>query len=287
MNSKTKALEKIALGTAVMFGLYWLYSMVIRPQLLLSDGIKGMMGLAVLYGAGLGLFALNTKKISTKPYAYQEKKRITFKTLVRSFLLQCTAFMILNVLAIVTSIFGGESSSTEMLPMTSSMLFMLLVFNPIVEEFVFRHLFAGKLLQYGQRFYILASAFCFALVHGVSVDFGHIIYTFILGMIWAYLTVQTGNIALAVLMHALSNFFNAIIIQMLFDISTEAVGIYSILLMALGVVGLVLFLKNRRKIILDGTPGLINRQTVKDLFSNKGIWFYTVLTLIVMLLKGK
>ncbi len=38
--------------------------------------------------------------------------------------------------------------------------------------------------------------------------------------------------------------------------------------------------------VLDGTSGLIDKQALKDLFSNRGIWIYTVITLIVMVLKA-
>ena len=206
-------------------------------------------------------------------------------TVFLCFLLQCTAFMVLNVLSIAISIFGGTSSSTKTLPMTSSMLFMLLVFNPVVEEFVFRHLFATRLLKYGERLYILASAYCFAILHGVSIGFVHICYTFILGLIWAYLTVKSGSVVLAILMHAVSNLFNSVIIQLLLDTSIKALAAYSVLIMGLGVIGLILFLKNRKKVVTDDAPGLLDKQTIKNLFTNKGILFYTALTFIAIVLK--
>jgi len=288
MNKKTKDLEKTALGIAVMFGLNWLYSIFVRQHLPFPEIIKGILGIALLYGAGLVLFIFITKDVSKEPYARKEKNGVSVKTLILCFLLHCTAFMILNVLVTVeNSIFGEAGPSSEITPMTKSMLFMLLIFNPVVEEYVFRHLFASRLLKYGERFYILASAWCFAVVHGVSVGFAHIVYTFILGLIWAYLTVKSGNIVLAVIMHAVSNLFNAVIIQLLgASISIEVMAVYSFLIIALGVIGLILFFINRKKIVLDGASGLLDKQVVKDVFTNKGILFYTALTLVVIVLKG-
>jgi membrane protease YdiL (CAAX protease family) len=287
MNKKTKDLEKTALGIAVMFGLFWIYSIFARPHLSFQEIVKGVLGIALLYVVGLGLFIFITKNVSKEPYARKEKSGVSVKTLILCFLLQCSAFMILNVLAIATSIFGGTSPSSEITPMTKSMLFMLLIFNPVVEEYVFRHLFASRLLKYGERFYILASAWCFAVVHGVSVGFAHIVYTFILGLIWAYLTVKSGNIVLAIIMHAVSNLFNAVIIQLLgASISIEVMAVYSFLIIALGVIGLILFFINRKKIVLDGTSGLLDSGAVKDLFTNKGILLYTAFTLIVIVLKN-
>ncbi len=286
MTNKAKDLEKAALGIAVMFGLYWLYSMVAKPHLPFSEETRGVAGLAVLYGAGLGLFALITKNVSKHPYVHKEKSKVPIKTVFLCFLLQCTAFTVLNVLSIAISLFGGTSSSTKTLPMTSSMLFVLLVFNPVVEEFVFRHLFATRLLKYGERLYILTSAYCFAILHGVSIGFVHICYTFILGLIWAYLTVKSGSVVLAILMHAVSNLFNSVMIQLLLDTSIKALAVYSVLIMGLGVTGLILFIKNRKKVVTDDAPGILDKQTIKDLLSNKGVLFYTALTFITMVLKG-
>ena len=287
MNNKTKDLEKTALGIAVMFGLFWLYSLFVRPHLPFPEIVKGVLGIALLYGAGLGLFVLITRNVSKEPYARKEKGGVSVKALILCFLLQCSAFMVLNILAIATSILGGASPSNEITPMTNSMLFMLLIFNPVVEEFVFRQLFVSRLLKYGERFYILASAWCFAVVHGVSIGFAHIVYTFILGLIWAYLTVKSGNIVLAIIMHAVSNLFNAVIIQLLgASISIEIMAVYSFLLMALGVIGLILFFINRKKIVLDGASGLLDKQVLKDVFTNRGILLYTALTLVVIVLKG-
>jgi membrane protease YdiL (CAAX protease family) len=285
MYNKAKDLEKVALGVAAMFGLYWLYSYVISPLLPFPRIIKGVAGLVLLYGVGLGLFFLSTKNVLKQPYAPKEKEKISFRTILLCFLLQCTAFTVLNILSIVISLFGGVSASTESETMTLSMTFMLLVFNPVMEELLFRHLFAARLMRYGERFYILTSAYCFAILHGVSVGLTHIIYTFIMGLIWAYLTVKSGSMLLAVIMHALSNLFNSVIIQLLMDFSVMALGIYSLLLMALGITGLVLFLKNRKNIVLDGSPGFMNKQAAKGFFTNRGIFSYTVLTLVFIVLK--
>ena len=132
---------------------------------------------------------------------------------------------------------------------------------------------------------MLVSSFCFAIVHGVSLGVPQIIYTFILGMIWSYLMIKTGDIKVVIIMHALSNLFGSVITQTLLSISMIAAGIYSMIVMLLGVVGLILFLRNKKKAIIDGEAGLIKKAAIKDVFSNKGIIFYTALTMVVMLVK--
>ena len=165
------------------------------------------------------------------------------------------------------------------------MLFMLLIFNPIIEEIVFRKLFADKLLKYGEKFYILVSSFCFAIVHGVSLGIPQIVYTFILGMLWSFLMVKTGDIRLVIIMHALSNLFGSVIAQTLMGVSMIAAGLYSMLLILLGIIGLILFLVNKKNINLDEEKGLFRKEIIKDMLTNKGIVFYVVVTALVMCLK--
>jgi len=286
MNNKAKDLERVALGTVVMFGLFWLYSLVIRQHLPFVELALGIIGIVLLYGVGTGLFVRITKDVVKQPYARKEKSKVSVKTVLLCLLLQCTAFFVMNVLTGITAALGVKPPSTDDMQMTGAMVFMLLVFNPIVEEYVFRHLFATRLLKHGERFYVLASAYCFAVLHGVSMGPIHIVYTFILGLIWAYLTVKSGGIIIAILMHSISNLFNAVIVQKLMEKSVEALAAYSMLIMVLGIIGLVIYLVNRKKVVLDGSSGLIDKQALKDLFSNRGIWIYTVITLIVMVLKA-
>lgn len=286
MNNKAKDLGRVALGTVVMFGLYWLYSYVLKQYLPFEKRALGIAGIVLLYVGGTGLFFWITKDVDKQSYALKEKSKVSVKTVQLCLLLHCTAFFVMNILTAVSTALGLKGPSADDMPMTASMVFMLLVFNPIVEEYIFRHLFATRLLKHGERFYVLTSAYCFAILHGVSMGPIHIPYTFILGLIWGYLTVKSGGLILAILMHSISNLFNAVIVQKLLDISVEALAAYSAVIMLLGIIGLILYLVNRKKVVLDGTSGLIDKQALRDLFSNKGIWVYTVITLIVMVLKA-
>lgn len=86
-------------------------------------------------------------------------------------------------------------------------------------------------------------------------------------------------------MHALSNLFGSIIIQALMGISMAAAGIYSMLLLLLGIIGLILFLVNKKNIVLDEEKGLLRKVIIKELLTNKGVIFYIAVTVLVMCLK--
>lgn len=326
MGSKHKDLKKVAIGIALMFGVYWLYAYYLQDRIDLSAGVEKLLGLVSLYVVGLGLFVLVTKGIpegrgksdiasgerqgslrenggisgnqqerGRVSECQQERGRIREcrpepgklprKQFVLCFLLQFSAIMIMSVLVNVLGAFGIEVATTEIDTVSPYMLFMLLIFNPIVEEFVFRKLFADKLLKYGERFYVFASAFCFAIVHGVSLGSPQVIYTFVLGLIWGYVMAKTGDFKLVVLLHALSNLFGGVLLQLFMSIAMPLAGVYSIMLMATGAVGLSIFMANRKKVVLDGEPGLAKGEVLKSIFSNKGIWIYVVLTIVVMVVK--
>lgn len=283
MNEKKKDLEKVSLGIAIMFGIYWIYSLFIQKILNIQPIFKTIIGLVTLYVIGLFLFINITKKI---PNTNIKKSKVNGKSITLCFLLQFTALMIMNVLVNIFANISGQGLSTDLNTLTPYMIFMLIVFNPIVEEFVFRKVFADKLLKYGELFYMLVSSFCFAIVHGVSLGIPQIIYTFMLGMIWSYLFAKTGNIKLPILLHSLSNIFGSIIIQTLQGISMEITGMYSMFMMLLAIIGLICFIKNKKRVELDNTNKLLDKTIIKEMVTNKGIIFYTLLTISMMIIKN-
>lgn len=280
---KRKRLEKIGLGIGSMFGIYWIYSIFIQDKINIPSILKTIIGLTTLYGIGLFIFMKIIKKI---PNTKTKQSKVNCKTIILCFLLQFTALIIMSLITNLFANISGKEITTELNTLTPYMIFMLLIFNPIIEEFVFRKLFADKLLKYGELFYMLVSSFCFSIVHGVSLGIPQIIYTFILGMIWSYLVVKTGNIKLSIILHSLSNLFGSIIIQSLQGISLEIAGMYAMFMMLLAVIGLILFIKNKKKIDIDNNDKLLNKIIFKEMFTNKGIIFYFVLTIAMIILKN-
>ena len=277
---RRKHLEQVSLGIGAMFGIYWVY-LVVREHLPISTELKTLIGLFCLYGIGLGVYCYMIRRI---PGQKLTEGKLSGKALTLCFLLQFSAIMILSVLTNLLTSLGILGRSTTMNTTSLYSLFILLVFNPIVEELVFRKIMADKLLQYGELFYMVASSFCFAIVHGVSLGVPQIVYTFILGMIWSYVMVKTGDIRLTIVLHALSNLFGGVILQFLLGIYMPAAGMYSILLMVLGAVGLSLFIKNKKKLTIDGENTLIRMEILRVIFSNKGILLYSGVTILFMLI---
>lgn len=280
---KRKRLEKIGLGIGSMFGIYWIYSIFIQDKINIPSMLKTIIGLTTLYGIGLFIFMKIIKKI---PNTKMKQRKVSGKSITLCFLLQFTALITMSLITNLLTNISGKEMTTELNTLTPYMIFMFLIFNPIIEEFVFRKLFADKLLIYGELFYMLVSSFCFSIVHGVSLGIPQIIYTFILGMIWSYLVVKTGNIKLSIILHSLSNLFGSIIIQSLQGISLEIAGMYAMFMMLLAFIGLILFIRNKNKIDIDNNDKLLNKIIFKEMFTNKGIIFYVVLTIAMIILKN-
>ncbi len=84
----------------------------------------------------------------------------------------------------------------------------------IVEEFALRVVVLGTIRRFGDKFAIFASATIFALMHG---NFVQIPFTFILGVVFAYITVITGSVIPAIIIHFINNLFSCV---------SELLGIY-------------------------------------------------------------
>lgn len=280
---RAQDLEKVGFGISFMFGIYWTYSIFIKIKPDFMPGIKAALGLLLLYGVGLLLFRSSVKSI---PDSAIKKGKATNKELGICFLLQFTALMILSLLISLSSKMTGQEMKNDLEMLSPYMLFLLIVFNPIVEEFVFRKLFAKKLLQHGELFYVLVSSICFAVVHGVALGIWHTIYTFLLGLIWSYLFVKTGSLKIPILFHSLSNLFGGVFPQILMKhFSPEFLMAYSVLINFLAVIGLASLIRNRKNIVLDNKNKLFDTILLKEILSNKGMIFYFLLVLTMMIAK--
>ncbi|MCR5059928.1 MAG: CPBP family intramembrane metalloprotease [Saccharofermentans sp.] len=78
-----------------------------------------------------------------------------------------------------------------------------------MEELLFRKFILERLECLGFKGSVICSAVLFALPHLISQGPAQVIYTFALGLVWAYVTLKTGKLWLAVILHSLSNVYGA------------------------------------------------------------------------------
>lgn len=103
----------------------------------------------------------------------------------------------------------GFSVGTPTLPSKTviNVIFTIIVvcvIPPIVEEIAFRGIILKSLEKTGEVFAVIASGLLFALFH---MSPAQTIYQFVVGVIFALLTIKGKNIAYAVIVHAINNLY--------------------------------------------------------------------------------
>lgn len=109
---------------------------------------------------------------------------------------------------IVFGIEGGSQNTADIVSIAKGApiaILAIVVFGPILEEFVFRRVIFGSLVQ-TTNFWVAAivSAIFFALIH---FDFTHILLYTICGLIFAFLYHQTKRIWASIIAHIMLNGF--------------------------------------------------------------------------------
>ena len=283
MIEKRNSLSKVGFGIAAMFGTVWAYNFLIQPNIAfgMADWLKALIPTAVLYGLGLPLLLLIFGKSS--PRAVAPKSSLPAKQFMSLLSLQYTAFLFLMILSMAgIAIWGMPTSAQPTFGLDATSLFILLIFNPIAEEYVFRKLIADKVRPYGDKLFIFISAFCFSIVHGVALGMPQVVYTFILGLIWAYALVKTENILFPIVLHSLSNFLNNTVPLMLGHVA----GLYTMLSLLIGLIAFIVLIVKRKNIRIDGSAGIISLKDAKLLITSPGLLLYTLFTVAVMVAKA-
>jgi membrane protease YdiL (CAAX protease family) len=163
-----------------------------------------------------------------------------------------------------------ESTGTEMVPLESDTstpflyildLIALIILAPLFEELLFRGALTGSVAEYGGGSMALAVGFLFGLWHENIFQF---FYAFALGTALCFLTMKSGSIIPALIVHFLYN-FDEVPIMLLDLVSTEladaAYMVFLVVVFLIIVSGLILListlLTDREKLsIKDPTWGI-------------------------------
>lgn len=125
-------------------------------------------------------------------------------------------------------------------------LLMFLVSAPIIEELMFRRIPAPYLAKHGESFFCM------------------------------------GNILLPILLHAHSNFFGAVMGNL---IPENILSLYMLIMMVLGILNIILFFVNRKRFSLDGERRLIKKEALLEIFTSPATWIYILLVILLYITK--
>lgn len=164
--------------------------------------------------------------LRTQPNGKRDVHKIGWKETIQTFVIQSGfSFPVMAVISSIIMAVTGKESGMDMEMMKSQIVFyliLLLVFNPIMEEVLFRKLVMDRLLPYGDKFAIVGSSILFALPHIYAQGIAGMCYVFVLALVWGSITVKSGSIKQAVILHSLSNLWGCFIPMLLM---TNKIGI--------------------------------------------------------------
>lgn len=128
-------------------------------------------------------------------------------------------------------------------------VFLLLIFAPVVEEMFFRKVILDRLMVMGTVPAVIASAVFFAIPHVFSQGPAQMLYTFVLGLVFAYATVRTKKLWPAMILHSMSNFYGGFLTSLWpKDHPLEMIAFAAIYIMAMPLAAILLTVFGRKEI---------------------------------------
>lgn len=294
------------IGSLVIYGVQLLVTLLVsmwRPEWLNNTNISLILSSSSMYLLGMPVLAHFVCKI---PAVSIPKRKMKVSHFLLA-LLMCYPIMYCSNLigVILTTIIGvikGSPVDNKMLGIVSDanigvMLFYMVIFAPIMEEFIFRKLLVDRVARYGQGVAVVVSGVMFGLFHG---NLNQFIYATAMGMFLAFLYVKTGNVKITIGVHMVVNFFGGVVstlllkaihyeeftelvygggtpVQLLQFYQTYLPGwilymLYAMMLLAIVVTGIVLLIVFRKRFVLEKGEIEIPKEKCFDIvFINMGM----------------
>lgn len=287
LKSCRRALSRIGIAMALSFALsqgaslglaYWLRQFA--PASLDNQWVNLAVGMLPIYLLGMPVAVLIMRKM---PAAYPlEIRRIGFGA-TAAFVMAVYALFLASQTLTLTAMEGLRqltgrdyvNALTEVLETPTLATFLIVgILGPIMEELLCRGFILRRLLPYGRTFAIVASAAIFSLFHGSLFQMA---YAFAVGLALAYITVRTGSLVHAVVMHVWFNTYSTFLNFMLTKSEMAATACSAVIMVAaLG--GVVMLLLKRKTIAYHLRPAPVEAgRTLLQMVKSPGMWFYTLL----------
>ena len=209
--NKVLTVVRITTALAVWIIVFKLYGALIDPLLEGHLPVMARMiisSMAVPYTLALGAFYIIVRGMPVS--SDKSSGRINF---FKFFIIQTgISFPCLIMANAMIKMLGLEMTgitAEELFGHLCFYIFLLLIFNPVMEELLFRKFILERLGCLGFKGSVICSAVLFAIPHLISQGPAQVIYTFALGLVWAYVTLKTGKLWPAVILHSLSNVYGA------------------------------------------------------------------------------
>ena len=219
----------------------------------------------------------------------REEENLTFGGFIKFFLISYFIMVLLNLFTMgFLWIVGNFKGSDVVNPLenvisNSSVLATIIfagILSPIIEEVLFRGVMLNKLRTYGDKIAIITTALLFGLFHE---NFSQFFYAVGLGMIFAYVTLKTGTIKYSIGLHIMINMMGGVIGTQALS-STIATMIFGIVVWIFVIAGLILFVKDFKKIsLLPGEVTIEKGHILSETWLNVGMIINIIISLALMI----
>ncbi len=256
----------------------------------------------VLYIAAPALLVGLIARRDIQPFSYH--RRVSPGTAVPALMAAVGLMILANMVASVISAYleaAGIPMPNMPNTMDSSVLSLILnlvataVLPALCEELVFRGYVLQALRPQGDGIAIVLSSLLFSLLHGNLLQ---IPFAFILGLVMAYLTLQTGNIWMAVALHFITNGLSVVLQYVTLNMGEQAAGILNttvfLIASVIGVVGYVVLVARHRsgstgqedilRPVGNGFSGWTVSQRVGFAFSSPGFLIAVIALVLVTIM---
>ncbi len=243
----------------VMTFLTFVYSLIASflfpyEALLLPDLGLGDIGYLLFYGC-IYMFSMGTPVLfcsllfDRSPRALMTARPVRFTTGAAAVLVGMGGCVIANMVASVLSVwlqnYGIESPEVPTFldgtPHNFLLnLFVWAVLPALLEELIFRVCILGSLRKYGDWFAIILSAVLFGAIHG---GIAQSVFALLVGLVFGYITVSTGNVWLAIIIHFCNNGLSLLLEYVTLSMEDMTAGaLYTLLLLTIGLIGAVVLI---------------------------------------------
>ncbi len=207
------------IGEAVSWILQYILLFILmllgKTEILSDDGITWMLQIALSSLVFTIPFIIMARPMGTSASTCCTFGKPKKDTLVPLLLVGLGVCMLANVLgSMFSSVFsaiGIESTPTDFeSDILKGWFFPIIsilggaILPALVEEFALRGIVLGSLRRFGDTFAIIVSAAIFGIMHG---NLEQIPFAFIIGLYLGFITVKTGSVWAAVLLHLINNGF--------------------------------------------------------------------------------
>ena len=315
-----------AMGIAYYLGVLFVGALAVSvfPAQMLKDNltytvINHLINIIALYCIGVPIFKTVSASLpSMKPLSSKMK----FGAFLGGFCICVLAMSVGNyisnfILSWLYSIFGIVTqnpveqviSPNDPAIVIVTIAFMV-VLVPVLEELLFRRIICSKLLPLGEGYAIFLSGAIFGLIHG---NFYQFPYAFLLGVFFAFIYIKTGKLIYSIIYHMAINLMGSVIapwIMTLIDTDAlnealesegavipeslvsgmAAVMIYGAVILGLGIGGVVIFVKAKKKKKFALEQGILpppKKHKMANLFCNVGVASAITYFVVIFLLSLK